>query len=176
MTRSEERRKRDRRLVGISVGIAAILHVVVIGFVTWTGPGIELRPGSETVRLEENPWTGTSVDVFFGAPRIYRPDGTIAREAPDRVLEAKRILRMPPACLSRDVVPVAPGSGEVRLTVNARGRIDLVVLTRSTGDLCWDQVATRVAGDLWYRWLPNDGFPAPLELLQPLTVGLALDP
>ena len=27
----------------------------------------------------------------------------------------------------------------------------------------------RVAGDLWYRWLPNEEFPAPVELIQPLS-------
>ena len=80
---------------------------------------------------------------------------------------------MPPDCLARKIAPSAPGTGQVRLKVNSSGRIDAVALDQSTGDLCWDLVAIRVAGDLWYRWLPSKRFPAPLELLQPLTVGLS---
>ena len=113
---------------------------------------------------------GDSVDVFFGPPRIFEPDGTLSVESPDRVLEAARAIRPPLACPASVRVARTPGSGSVRLTVNASGRIDAVTLDESTGDACWDVVATRVAADLWYRWLPSERFPAPVELLQPLTV------
>jgi hypothetical protein len=171
--RSNEIRQRDSRVLRISLGIAVVLHIAALGLIAWSKVAPTWRPDAEAVRLEEDAWTGTHVAVFFGPPRIVQPDGTLSEEPPDRILEAARVLRMPPICMTREIATAAPGLGEVRLTVNARGRIDAVALTRSTGDACWDQVATRVAGDLWYRWLPDERFPAPLELLQPLTVGLA---
>lgn len=173
MSRSNELRRRDRRVFRVSLGIAVVLHVAALGLIGWSRVAPTWRPDSEAVRLEEDPWTGTPVAVFFGPPKIVEPDGTLSEEPADRILEAVRVLGMPPICMGREIATAAPGLGEVRLTVNARGRIDAVTLTRSTGDACWDQVATRVAGDLWYRWLPDERFPAPLELLQPLTVALA---
>ena len=173
MSKCHELRRRDRRVFRISLGIAVVLHVAALGLIGWSKMAPTWTPDSETVRLEENSWTGTNVAVLFGPPKIFRADGTLSEEPPDRILEAVRVLGMPPLCVGREIAAAAPGLGEVRLTVNARGRIDAVTLTRSTGDACWDQVATRVAGDLWYRWLPDERFPAPLELLQPLTVGLA---
>ena len=172
-TRSDERRVRQRRVFRLSLGIAAAVHVAVIGWVSWSLAQPKWTPDQDSVQIEAGSWAGTPVDVFFGPPRIFLADGTIAEEPPERILEAERVLGMPPVCLSREIPPGAPGAGEVRLTVNAAGRIDAVALARSTGDACWDAVAMRVAGDLWYRWLPNDGHPAPVELIQPVLVGLA---
>lgn len=157
------------------LAIAVVLHAAAFGLVRWSHSGPEWSPDTEAVTLEQNSWTGTPVDAFFGPPRIFRPDGTTAEEPPDRVLAAARLLGMPPICLSRAIPPSAPGSVQVRLTVNARGRINAVSVEQSTGDTCWDAVAMRIAGDLWYHWLPSDQFPAPVELLQPMTVGLARD-
>ena len=171
--RSTELRRRERRVFGVSFGIAVVLHVVVLGFVAWSRVAPEWSPESETIRLVGGSWTGTPIDVFFGPPKIYEADGSIAEEPPDRILEAVRLLQMPPVCLAREIPPSAPGFGQVRLTVNSSGRIDAVSLDQSTGDVCWDLVAIRVAGDLWYQWLPSERFPAPLELLQPLTVALS---
>ena len=173
MSRSTELRNRERRVFRVSLGIAVVVHVVALGLVAWASSVPEWRPDHDTVVLEPEYWTGTRVDVFFGPPKIFQVDGTIAPEPPDRVLAAVRVLQMPPLCLAREIPPGAPGSGEVRLIVNAEGRIDSVRLERSTGDACWDRVAMRVAGDLWYRWLPSARFAAPVELLQPMTVALA---
>ena len=173
--RANTRRRRENRTVFVGLGVAVLLHVAAFAFVGWNRTGPEWSLDRSSVTLEPASWTGTPVDVFFGPPRIYRPDRTLAHEPDDRVLEAARLLGMPPTCLSRDIPPAAPGSGEVRLIVNEDGRIDHVAMTRSTGDTCWDAVAVRVAGQLWYRWLPSDEFPAPVEVLQPITVGLAQD-
>ncbi|MGI9627671.1 MAG: hypothetical protein ACR2QM_12600 [Longimicrobiales bacterium] len=171
--RSAELRARERRILRGSLGVAVALHAVAFGFVAWTRVAPEWSPGNEMVRLDEGSWSGTRVDVFFGPPMIFEADGAVAEQPPERTLEAARSLQMPPACFDRDLPPSAPGSGQVRLTVNASGRIDAVTLDKSTGDACWDLVAKRVAGDLWYRWLPSERFPAPIELLQPITVGLS---
>lgn len=40
---------------------------------------------------------------------------------------------------------------------------------QSSGFPCGDAVLQRIAGDLWYRWLPNDEFPPPVELVQTLS-------
>lgn len=164
-------RENRRLLTGLAIAVA--LHVMAFGFVRWSSTGPGWSPDRDLVVLESNSWTGTPVDVFFGPPKIFRADGATSEEPPDRVLEAARLLGMPPTCMSREIPPRGPGSGQVRLTVNANGRIDAVSLDQSTGDSCWDAVAMRVAGDLWYQWLPNARFPAPVELLQPITVGLA---
>ena len=173
ISRSTELRNRERRVLRVSFGVAVVVHVAAFGLIAWSRSAPEWRPGSETIRLEEGSWTGTRVDVFFGPPKIYEPGGTIAEEPPDRILEAARLLQMPPECLGREIAPSAPGFGQVRLTVNSSGRIDALALDQSTGDACWDLVAKRVAGDLWYHWLPSERFPAPVELLQPITVALS---
>lgn len=174
-THANGRRRKENRVLVVALGVAAVLHVAAFVLVGWSRTGPEWSPDREAVTLEPAPWTGTPIDVFFGPPRIYRTDGSLAEEPDDRVLEAARLMGMPPTCLSREIPPSAPGSGEVRLVVNEDGRIDHVALTGSTGDACWDAVAVRVAGQLWYRWLPSDAFPAPVELLQPITVGLTQD-
>jgi hypothetical protein len=167
-TRSDELREQSRRVLGWSLGIAALIHVAVFYFVSWSGT--EGESGSGLTLLATAQWTGAPVDVFFGPPKIFEPDGTLSTEAPDRVLEAARAIRLPPACSASALEVGTPGSGSVRLSVNGRGRVDSVALNESTGNACWDGVATQVAADLWYRWLPSDRFPAPVELLQPITV------
>lgn len=172
-SRSTELRRSERRVYRVSLGIAFVVHGAAFGLVAWSHAGPQWSPGQDSVQLEEGSWTGTPVDVFFGPTRILESDGTLAEEPPDHILEAARILHMPPECLAREIPPSAPGSGQVRLTVNSSGRIDAAALDQSTGDSCWDLVAVRVARDLWYHWLPNEQFPAPLEVLQPVTVGLS---
>ena len=54
--------------------------------------------------------------------------------------------------------------------VDEGGRTDDVEIEQSTGDACADEVLSRVAGDLWYRWLPSEEFPAPVDLVQPITL------
>jgi hypothetical protein len=86
------------------------------------------------------------------------------------VLEARPILELPDDCA--DLVPTGrePMSGLVRLRVPVDGRVDRVQLTQSTGDDCGDRVILAVADALLYRWLPNDQFPAPVDLIQPITL------
>ena len=154
--------------------MAAVAHVVALGFITLRGPEVTWTPDQSAIEIEGDPWTGTRIEVLFGPPKILSPDGELVQEPPDRILEAMRVMQVPPLCLGRAVPPAAPGFGEIRLTVNASGRIDEAALSSSTGDACWDQVAVRVAGDLWYRWLPGE-LEAPLQVVQPITVGLGLE-
>ncbi len=174
LTRRTERRDRERRVLWVSLTIAAAAHAFAFAFFAWDRPAPVWHPDRSAVALESDPWTGTRISVVFGPPSVLVTSGEFVQEPRDRVLEAVRMMQVPPLCLEREIPPAAPGSGEVRLTVNAAGRIDKASLSRSTGDPCWDLVATRVAGALWYRWLPGDRT-APLEVLQPMTVGLGLE-
>jgi len=173
-TVADERRKRDQRVPLVSLLIAAVLHAVAFVFVAWTQPAPTWTSGHDAIELEPDAWTGTRIEILFGPPKILSPDGEFIQEPPDRVLEAMRMMQIPPLCLGRAIPPSAPGIGEIRLTVNGIGQIDAATLNVSTGDPCWDQVAIRVAGALWYHWLPGD-LVAPLEVLQPITVGLGLE-
>lgn len=40
-------------------------------------------------------------------------------------------------------------------------------IRNASGELSLEPLE-RVAGDLWYRFLPNDSFPAPVEVIQPM--------
>ena len=43
-------------------------------------------------------------------------------------------------------------------------------IEESTGDECADQVILTLANDLFYRWIPSERFPAPVDLIQPVTL------
>lgn len=170
MTRARELRRRHRKILGWSLGVAAVAHVAVL-FLTppfetvplpGSGPGPERADSSGAVSAE--------VDILFGPPVIWTHDGALWLEPPERHLEARRGVQLPALCagLARPARP--PLRGRVRLRVASTGRAEVMRLAESSGDLCADQVLTDVANSLLYRWLPNERFPAPVELLQPVTL------
>jgi hypothetical protein len=63
-----------------------------------------------------------------------------------------------------------PLRGYVRLQVLASGRTLVAGIDESTGDRCADRVILDLARDLLYRWIPNERFPAPVQLIQPVTL------
>lgn len=172
-TRSTELREENRRVFAWSLGIAVLAHVAVLAFSPTfraeliTGSDIELES------VSEGGSTRVAVDVFFGPPDIFEANGTLSRESPDRVLEAKRALGLPAECAALDHKGQTPAHGQVRLTLNASGRVDAAELVESTGDPCGDESMVAVANALWYHWLPSDRFPALVELIQPITIALA---
>ena len=168
-TKGDEIRARERRVLAWSLAIAVFLHIAVL--VLWpalrVGPlGASVTPGA----IEGNGSGDTYLELLFGAPEIYGPDGSASAEPPTRVLEADRKIKLPSSCTRLLEVGRTPTTGDVWLRVNDSGRVDTVEVVGSTGDLCADGVIMRVAGDLWYRWLPSERFPAPVELIQPVTV------
>ena len=174
-TRSAQLLGTHRRVLAWSLGIAVVLHLALF-FLT---PQFDVKPlpGSEAQRQAEN--GGASVlmfvDVLFGPPAIYTGDGTLSSEPPDRVLEAQRMLPLPTECASLDYDWRTPARARVRLRVRASGRATVVELTESTGDPCGDEVITKMADALRYRWLPDERFPAPVDLIQPVTIVQARD-
>jgi hypothetical protein len=166
-SRSAELRQRHRRVSRWSLGIAVLLHVLV--FMFWPGLRVESPDVSDPESRVGEPAQGrpTYVEATFGPPDIFEADGTLSRQ--DRELEADHILLLPPGCvvLSEDARPPA---GRVRLRVWKSGRTDVVELAESTGSECGDEVITALADALWYRWLPNERYPAPVDLIQPVTL------
>lgn len=167
---TRERKARSRRVFLWSLVAAGAAHAGVIGFASWQASLAEARPPA-VPEPSATQWTGAPVDIFFGPPRIFRSDKTLAEEPPSRILEAARSIHTPSACSAHEArAATTVGSGVVLLTVNESGRIDLASVDQTTGDRCWDAVALRVVKDLRYEWLPSERFPAPVEVLQPMTV------
>jgi len=169
-TRSEELRDRNRKVFAWSLAIAAAIHVALF---LWL-PAFDAQPLVLTeIRNEgdtQEVGTPTFVDVLFGPPAILAADGTVSTEPLGRVLQADRLVHLPTECSSLSREGRTPAHGQVHLTVDASGRTDDVEIEESTGDACADEVLSRVASDLWYRWLPSEDFPAPVDLIQPITL------
>lgn len=172
-TRAAELRARHRTILGWSLGVAIVVHLAVF----LLAPEFRTTPlaSSDTDPQATDSATAATapsavVDVLFGPPTISTPDGSTWSEPPERRLEARRGVALPPLCAAATHEGRTPLSGRVRLTVKASGRVDVTGLAESTGDSCADVVLTTVAGSLWYHWLPSERFPAPVELVQPVTL------
>ncbi len=173
-TRSQQLRARGRRVFAWSLVGAAAIHVAV--FLLAPGFRTELLTSQE-IRLD--PTGGgqgvpTLVALFFGPPTLTAPDGTTGTEPPRRVLRDERLVVFPPDCAPFTGRGDVTLHGSVHLHVNPSGRTKVVEVARTTGNDCGDAVMTIVADALWYHWLPNDRFPAPVDVIQPITMGEAL--
>lgn len=167
-SRSEQLREKHRRVFRWSLGIAIVLHGALFAFLQFR---VEPLAGSEEEEIAEGgPAEGRPfyVEVVFGPPEITGPDGEVVRE--DRRLEADRTVLLPPECGVLARTREGQPHGRVRLRVRQSGRTDVVALTQSTGSVCGDEVVRMMAGALWYHWLPSERFPAPVDLIQPVTL------
>ncbi len=169
-TRSQQLRKRHRRIFAWSLALAAVAHVAVFvltpAFRAKAPTGREI----EVLTADKGDFPGISVELVFGPPTISALDGTVWPEPLDHQLLAARRVRLPRGCGPLTRRGEEPLQGQVRLRVKASGLVDVVDLTESTGSPCGDSVMAIVAGSLWYRWLPNDRFPPPVDLVQPVTL------
>ena len=167
--RIARRRRAERKVFVWGWSVAAVLHLIV--FLSWRDARevrvTEPNPDFETVEiLDREP---IPLDLFFGPPAIRNTAGGISVEPPERYLEVDRLVYLPSNCEALIGGSGAVVRGSVRLAVNETGRTDVRGIVQSTGYPCADAVLQRIAGDLWYRWLPNEEFPAPVELVQPLS-------
>jgi hypothetical protein len=167
--RLDERRRRDREILSLGVAVAAGLHVVAFVFLPGL-PESEVAPAEiEVDRAEVVGGRAIPLDVFFGPPTIEDARGDAYLEPPTRVLSTQRAVFLPASCRVRVEGANEIFTGSVRLEVTASGRVEGLAVEQSTGARCADDVLVRVAGDLWYRWLPSDAFPAPVRVTQPMT-------
>lgn len=164
-------RSKHRKVLAWSIAAAVAIHVGV--FVL--APEFKVEPlgglDGENNAGDPMPILAPRVlSVFFGPPTIAMPDGTEWQEPDDRVLEAVRVTEFPPECAANAQAELTQQRGSVRLRVNQGGRAAVIDLVEGTGDPCGDRLLKSVAGALHYHWLPNTRFPAPVELVQPLTL------
>lgn len=170
--RSKQVRSRNRRALAWSILIAAVLH----GIVFLLSPTWETKPGdgwTAEVQSEEPPpefEIPVLVRVHFGPPAIEASDGTFQREPADRMLEAEHVIRFPEECREPVEATGRLPSGSVRLRLDWRGRVTTAAVEESAGYACGDELIRSVAEALWYRWLPSERYPAPVELVQPVAL------
>ncbi len=167
----EAHHRRNRRIFGWSFAAAALLHAWLL----FGGPQWGIERGDRVGGL---PGDGPSpdamqlLDVSFGPPVILGDDGSRNPEPPGRTLEARDIdvarMPIPPGCEWVRRQGIGAGEAEVRLTVGPYGLVTRAELERSGGDPCVDHVLVVVAGTLWYRWLPDERYPPPVHLIQPI--------
>ena len=169
-TRSDELRRRDRRVLGWSLVVAAVVHGAVFAL----APGFRGETlGTPDLELDSTGVVGggnATVEVVFGPTVVRLADGADWTAPPERVLWAERAVRLQDACLGLASEARPPATGRVGLRIKPSGRVDVLGLAASSGDPCADRVLSEVAGDLWYHWLPNEQFGAPVEVEQPVTL------
>lgn len=167
--RIAQRRRAERRVFIRGWSVAALVHLVV--FLSWR-ESREVRvtvPNADFETVEIVDREPIPLELFFGPPAISNAAGGVSLEPPERYLEVDRLVYLPSGCRALIRGSGAIVRGSVRLAVDETGRTDVRGISQSTGFPCGDAVLQRIAGDLWYRWLPNDEFPAPVELIQPLS-------
>jgi hypothetical protein len=173
-SRTERHRQQHRRILILSLGLAGLLHLAVFAL----NPGWMLErisffdPRSPEDR--EGPPEVGLVDVSFGPPQIFLADGRLRPEPADRLLDAKGVdmrgIRWAGGCAWVRTGGFGMVEGEVTLKVGPEGFVQEARISQSSGDACLDQMLVAISGTLWYRWLPNETYPAPVTLLQPMTV------
>jgi hypothetical protein len=176
MTESNaDRRRKERRVYAWGIGAAVVLHLVAFFLMPSfrsdppTDPSFEAQWGAAPAGAP------VVVDLLFGPPTITGVDGVPRTEPPERLLEADRLVLMPDDCVALAAQRRAPFTGSVQLLVKASGRVDVLGVVESTGAACVDAVIRTVAGDLWYHWLPDDRFPPPVRVIQPMSLTAAVD-
>lgn len=171
-SRSQRLRRRNRAIFGWSLAVAALIHVALFLVVPDIRTDLMDFASSRLVdgvqELEDVRW----VDVRFGPPVIFLADGELRREPPERVLDVQRVdvggLMTDRACEWTVFAEGETVAGSVRVRVGAGGRVQYQALEESFGNGCVDEVMVAVAEKLWYQWLPDDGAPPPVELVQPM--------
>lgn len=170
-SRSEQVRRRDRKVFAWAMGVAGVAHVALLaGSVTFRTIFFEADDLSVG---REGGTEGRTVYVAlrFGPPAITAPDGTIRIEPSGRFLEADRLVPLEAECAELvETGGVLPLHGRVRLIVGGSGRASVAEITRGTGHECTDEVVRQVAEALRYHWLPSEAYPNPVDLEQPVTV------
>jgi hypothetical protein len=168
--RSEQLRAQHRRILTWSLGAAAAIHVLVFLLMpTFRAEPLD-RPDLELDTIGTVGGANALAEILFRPPILREANGSEWVAPPERVLAAERGIRLASRCTYLIGAHRARLNGRVQLRVHESGRVEVLGLAGSTGNACGDGVIKDVAGALWYHWLPNDRFPAPVELTQPVTL------
>lgn len=172
-SRADELRKQHRRMLAWALAAAGGLHAVLFLLL----PGLPTEATwSPDPQLEGVPAIDEGmVDVRFGPPQITTADGAVVQEPSERRLQVVRLMRLPANCDALRQVPELLIRGSVRLRVDPGGYAEVMEVVESTGYTCADQMLVELAGDLQYHWLPSERFPAPVHLVQPVTLVEVVD-
>ena len=168
-SRSAQLRRQHRKVLWWALVVAAAVHAVVLFRVAIarsaaTGP---IGPRPELVGMIEKP---KFVEVEFGPPTLVDREGARWVEPREHRLLAQRLTRLPPECDAFVWTADDQLDGRVWVRVDTAGYAHVDRIDRGTGEVCGDAVVRRVAGALRYHWLPTDRFPAPVEVLQPVSI------
>ncbi len=163
-------RSRNRKVLAWSLAVAAAIHVAVFTL----SPDFDVAPMDGSAVAGAEPRSGghptTVLRLVFGPPSISASDGGVWQEPPDRVLHTTRLTEIPMLCTHLESEGSVPLRGAIRLRVNRSGHALAIDVAETTGDWCGDRVLVRAADALLYHWLPNERFPAPVTLVQPVTL------
>ena len=169
-SRSDHLRRRHRKILWWSLGVAAAAHVAVFAL----SPDFETQPLVEADEDRGGPtrWTREPrvIEVLFGPPTIRAADGSLWTEPAERVLRTERVTQFPAGCEALGSEEAHPLQVGLRLRVSESGHATVLGVAESTGNACGDAVLAVVASSLRYHWLPNERFEAPVELTQPVTL------
>ncbi len=175
MRRSEELRRAHRRILGWSLGVAVLLHAGLFLFSPQFRTVLPDRSSPGSVVAEDQEGEVRWIDVTFGPPTILLSGGVERQEPSDRVLEARAVniagIALEAECQWVKRVDLRGRQATVKLQVGSDGRVRQATMVDGSGDSCVDEVLVAVAGTLWYRWLPDAGASAPVDVLQPMEVG-----
>lgn len=174
--RHERNLRRSNVIFALSFLVALGVHLVIL----LRGPIFEVEipeadPGPPAMDVQIDVVdVGSLLDVTFLPPVILAADGSLRPEPPERVLEAQQVDASDTlgssACAGRARDSIVPFSGRVHVRVNQHGRVIRAEVRESLGDPCRDRLIAEISGSVWYRWLPNEEHPAPVDLIQPVRV------
>ncbi len=170
--RRRAQRARDRRIVQASVGIALLAHAAFFILAPRFQFSVASDPHFGDAAVRSLVLGGVEVDLHFGPPSIRVADGSYRTQPAERFLDHEGVtlgsLQVELLCADAFLPGSGPRDGAVRLRVGITGHASAPELEESTGDPCADAAIVAAAGALWYRWLPNLEYPAPVELVQPV--------
>lgn len=168
-TRSEQLRKRDRKVLAWALFIAVAIHVAVFILMPAVRAGGKEGLGEKTAA--KNPDAGVPlkavVSVVFGPPTITVGDSTEVTQPSDRTLHTSRIVALPAKCSSLVDGIQGPLLARFRLRIPKTHEAKDVRLVETSGNACADDILVQLTRDLAYHWLPDERFPAPVALVQP---------
>lgn len=172
--RSRRLERQAKWSLSAGLAVAAVLHVIILAFSPSFQTNRTVREFGAASELDSVGVTWRFLEVRFRPPQIELADGSLFQEPPERFLDAEVVdvgnIQLSRACRRAQIDWERPRAGSLAVEVNASGRVASAEVERSSGDRCADEVLVAIAASVWYQWLPNDRFAAPVRVVQPVRV------